>query len=119
MERKYALLRVIGTISKILGIVAAVTTILGAIGACASGFVGSAVIEPILAQLGFDLGQAGQYIQITLGVVIGIMIVIYGGMAAVSLYAVGQGVHMLITIEENTRLAVVMLQGQSAGRIVG
>ncbi len=117
MEKKYTLLRIIGTISKILGIIVAVFTILGTIGSCASGFIGSALIGSYLDQLDLGIGQ-GQYLQIVLGVILSIMTLIYGGTVAIGLYAVGQGVHLLIDIEENTRLTVTMLQGQYSGQIV-
>ena len=110
MERKYTLLRTIGTISKILGIIAAVFTVLGAIGACASAFMGSAVVGPYLDQLG--LGLSGQYVQIIAGIVIAVVTLLYGGSIAIALYAVGQGVHLLIDIEENTRMTLALLQSR-------
>lgn len=109
MERKYALLRVLGTISKVLGIITAVITILGAIGACAGAFVGSGVVGPYLDQLGLGFGQ-GQYVQMVLGIATSVISLLYGGSIAIALYAVGQGVQLLIDVEKNTRTIITMLQ---------
>jgi hypothetical protein len=110
MERKYALLRVLGNISKILGIITGVLTILGAIGACAGAFVGSGVVGPYLDQIGLGFGQ-GQYVQMVMGIVTSVLTLLYGGSIAIALYALGQGVQLLIDVEKNTRTIITMLQG--------
>jgi len=109
MESKYTLLRVLGTISKILGIITAIMAVLGAIGSIAGAFMGSDIIGPTLDQFGLGFGQ-GQYVGMVLGVVMSVMTLLYGGSIAIALYAVGQGVQLLMDIEKNTRTTVALLQ---------
>ena len=109
MESKYTLIRILGTISKILGIITAIMTILAAIGAIAGTFMGSDFIGPMLDQYGLGFGQ-GQYVGIALGIVGSVMTLLYGGASAIALYAVGQGVQLLIDIEKNTRTTIALLQ---------
>jgi len=109
MERKYTLLRVLGTISKILGIITAIMAVLGAIGSVAGAFMGSDIIGPTLDQFGLGFGQ-GQYVGMVLGIVMAIMTLLYGVSIAIALYAVGQGVQLLMDIEKNTRTTIALLQ---------
>jgi hypothetical protein len=110
MEKKYTLLRFLGTISKILGIITAIITVLGAIGACAGAFVGSGVVGPYLDQIGLGFGQ-GQYVQMAVGIVTSVMTVLYGGAITIALLAVGQGVQLMTDVEKNTRTLMTMMQG--------
>lgn len=110
MERKYTLLRVLGNISKILGIITAVITVMGAIGSCAAAFMGSEVVGPFLDAYGLGFGQP-RIVQMVFGIVTSIMALLYGGAIAIALYAVGQGVQLLVDVEKNTRTIISMMQG--------
>jgi hypothetical protein len=39
------------------------------------------------------------------------MTLLYGGSIAIALYAVGQGVQLLIDVEKNTRTVITLMQG--------
>jgi hypothetical protein len=112
MEKRYGALRFIGTVYKVLGVIVGVVTILSVIGLCLASVAGGAALSN-LGQYGRDLGAAGAIGGAVYGVVLGIFGIIYGGGLAVSLYGLGEGVYLAISIEENTRATVRLLEQQS------
>jgi hypothetical protein len=57
-------------------------------------------------------GPAGTLGGILGGVIIGGIILLYGGIASITLYAFGEGIYLLIGLEENTRTTALLLQQQ-------
>ncbi|MFO8035103.1 MAG: hypothetical protein R6U57_00535 [Anaerolineales bacterium] len=110
MEKRFKVLRTIGNIYKILGIVAAVITILAALGICAMSFLGSAALARYTQDFGNMplpyLPRAGGVLAGVIGAIISIL---YGGMIAISFYGLGEGVELLIAMEENTRKSAQLL----------
>jgi hypothetical protein len=108
MERRYAALRIIATIYKVLGVLVGIGTVLAAIGFCALGAMGSAALSS------FNGGQnaAGGVLGGFLG---GVVALIVGTIYTLTLYALGDGISLLLALEENTRQTATLLQ-QSAGR---
>jgi hypothetical protein len=108
MKKKFSALRTIGTIYKIVGVIIAIFTILGSIGFCIVGFTGGAIFQSAASQLsgGSNLNSAGAGIA---GVLAAIWILIMGAIAALSTYALGEGIYLLIDLEENTRRTADLL----------
>ncbi len=111
MEKRYMALRTIGTIYKVLGVLVGALTILAVLGICASSVLGGAVAD----QFGYELGRRGMGFGGLFGGVFGGLLVsffaiLYGGGMAVTLYALGEGVYLLLALEENTRKTVALLQ---------
>ncbi len=109
MGKRYGALRTIGTVYKILGIIAGVFTILTALGLCASGVLGGAALDQFSRGFGGDsgFGSAGGIVG---GILLGVLAIVYGGGLSVTLYAAGEGIYLLIALEENTRATTMYLQ---------
>jgi hypothetical protein len=108
MERKYSVLRTIGIIYKLLGIIAAGLTVLTVLGLCATSLFGGMLGSGFSQDFG---GAVGNLFGGVIGGLIGSVIaLIYGGGAAVTLYAFGEGIDLLISLEENTRQTAMVLQ---------
>jgi len=112
MEKKYKALRIIGSIYKILGIIVSVITILVIIGICATSFLGGAALENFSRELG-DYGysgSAGVFGGLLGGFLLSIFAIINGGIIALSLFGIGEGIYVFISIEENTRTTAELLK---------
>ncbi len=114
VARHYQALRIIGTIYKVLGVIAAVLTILLVIGFCGVSVLGGSLLSNIESTYGYGGGPSfGGALGGILGGLIGsIVLIIYGGGIAVTLYAFGEGVYLLLALEENTRATAQLLQQQ-------
>jgi len=116
MEKRYAALRVIGTIYKVFGGIVGVITILAVLGICATSLLGGAAMGTLGREFGGDTGFAGLLSGFLGGLIGGVLVIIYGGGLAVTLYAAGEGVYLLLALEENTRATVMLLQRQAGPR---
>ncbi len=105
MERRYTALRVVGTLYKILGAIAAVLTIIALVGFCAITASGGA-----LGGFANSFRTGGG--EVLAGLIGAVFIILYGGGAAVTFYGLGELVYLLIALEENTRRTAQMLQPQ-------
>jgi hypothetical protein len=105
MEKRYNALRVIATIYKVLGIVVAIVTVLAVIGFCAFSVLGGAA----MGSLGRD-ATSGLLSGVFGGFLFAIIGIIYGGGIALTLFAAGEGISLLIALEENTRVTAMALQ---------
>jgi len=116
MEKKFKALRFVATVYKVLGIIAGVLTILGSIGFCLFSILGGSLMNSMMNGLnnygGGSASPAGLFGGIVGGVIVGVLILLYGGIASISLYAIGEGIYLFIGIEENTRTTALLLQSQ-------
>jgi uncharacterized membrane protein len=112
MEKKFSLLRFFGTLHKVLGVIVGIITMLIVLGLCAASIFGGAAIESFGSGYGVDTS----YINLFGGVVGGLMVsaiaILYGGGLALTLYAIGEGVHLLLALEENTRATAILIERQ-------
>jgi hypothetical protein len=102
-------LRIIGTIYKVLGGIAAVITILSALGICVSSVFGGAALNEWSREYG-GIGSLGLFGGVLGGLIGGLVAIITGGLTAIGLYAMGEGVYLLLAIEENTRSTAALLR---------
>jgi hypothetical protein len=116
MEKRYTALRIIGTIYKVLGGIVGVVTILVVLGICAASVLGGAAMGSLGREFGRNAGVPGLFGGALGGLVIGVVAIVYGGGLAITLYAVGEGVYLLLALEENTRATVALLQRQANPR---
>ena len=98
MEKKFTALRIFGTIYKIIGILVAVGTVLAVIGLVIAMAAGGNMMR----QMGLD--SPIWLLMMIAGVVFG------GAISALSIYAVGEGLYLLINLEENTRFSAMILR---------
>jgi len=111
MEKRYKVLRTIGKIYKILGVIAAVLTILSALGICLASILGGAALNRYARQFGgMQVPMASQAGGAVAGVIGALFLSLYGGMIAISLYGLGEGVDLIIALEENTRKTTELLE---------
>ena len=113
MNKKFGLLRFIGTVYKVFGIILAVIAVIAAAAVCITTFAGGAALNDLSREFGMGsmMGIGG-----ALGGIIGGITILIGlGLAAISQYAIGEAIFLFLAIEENTRATAVMLQRQSEG----
>jgi len=109
MEKKFKVLRFIGAVYKILGIITAVLTLLGAAGICLTTVLGGAIVDQVQSELG-DIGPLGLMGGAAGGVIIGGFVLLWGAITALLLLAAGEGIALLVALEENTRTTALTMQ---------
>ncbi len=115
METRYQVLRIIGTVYKVLGIIVASVTVLAIIGFCLFSLLGGGLtsLGAADADEAFAGLLGGTLCGIFSTVIFGVIMIIYGGGIALTLYAAGEGIYLLLALEENTRTTARLLQGRS------
>lgn len=109
MTKKFGILRFIGTIYKILGVIFAVIAIGGAIASSILAFTGGTAFRQLSEGMGYNLG-AGELA----GSIFGALIFLIGfGIAAIGQFAIGEAIFLFLAIEENTRATAGMLAHQT------
>ncbi|MEA3351410.1 MAG: hypothetical protein U9Q82_12370 [Chloroflexota bacterium] len=111
MEKKYKALRTIGTIYKILGTVAGIVTLLAVIGICAASVMGGAALDSVSQEFG-DYGYSGPsgvFSGLVGGLLISLFVILNGGGLALTFFAMGEVIYVLISLEENTRATAALL----------
>mgnify|MGYP001823668918 FL=1 len=102
MDRRFTALRVIGTVFKILAWISLILGIIAAVGTLILGFTLSG--QEGLLGLGLGSSLAG-----IAGFVVLLIIAAFGFLV---LYAVGESVYVFLSIEENTRRTAYLAQQQ-------
>lgn len=113
MTKKFYALRIIATIYKILGILLIATTLLSIIGICVTSLLGGAALDQFSREFNQDTYGMGMAGGLLTGTVISIVAILTGGMLGLQLFAAGENISLMLAIEENTRLAVALLQRES------
>lgn len=116
MEKRFRVLRIIGTIWKVLAWVALIVGVLASIGILLTSILGGGMME----QFGLEYGQTpGASLAFSLvGGVIGfVVLLVITILYFLLLYAVGELIYLLLAIEENTRLAAQWIQARSAAPV--
>ncbi|MDZ4159170.1 MAG: hypothetical protein U1B80_05195 [Anaerolineaceae bacterium] len=117
MKKRFTALRVIGTIYKVLGGITGAATILIVLGLCATSVLGGAAINNLGREFGSDSGFLGLFSGVFGGLLLSVVAIVYGGGLAVTLYAAGEGVYLLLGLEENTRETVILLRQQGNNEV--
>jgi hypothetical protein len=106
MEHRYRALRTIGAIYRVLGYIVLVLAILAFLAICGLSVVGGTAASSILNRYGDVSSVIG-------GILLSLLALLYGGITAISLIAFGEGIELLIDLEENTRKTAMMLENQN------
>jgi hypothetical protein len=110
MIKKYRALRIVGMVYKVVGTIILVVTILAAAGSCLSGILGGALFSGIADQVKSGLQVAGSGGMAIMGIIMGFVILLWGVIVGVTTFAAGEGIYLLIDIEENTRMTASLLK---------
>jgi len=111
MKTKFGVLRFISGFYKVVGIIVGVITIISALGICLTSVLGTTTFLGGLSQsannsgLPIALGASG----VLVGIISAIGTIIGGALAALGLYAFGELISLLISLEENTRITATIL----------
>ena len=115
MERKFGALRLTGTLLKILGGIAAVLTAISLLGVCGTSLMGGAMIDTLGSEFYGDYGWMGMFGGIAGGLILSGIVIINGFGLALMLYAMGEGIFLILAIEQNTRPQAVVMETTEAG----
>lgn len=108
MEKRYVALRTVGTIYRVLGIIAGCITVIAVLGTCISSVVGGGLMGSLSNQYYY---QGASFLGgVFGGLLMSFFILLYGGIMSLTLFAAGEGVYLLLALEENTRLTAELLQ---------
>jgi hypothetical protein len=108
MEKRYGVLRFIGTIYKLFGVIVLIIAIVSSLGLCAGALTGASLFTNAARENPF-LATAGP-----VGFVISaIVALIYGVTLGMALFAFGDFISLMLSIEENTRATSSLLRSQA------
>jgi len=110
MEKRYMALRTIGNIYKILGIFILVLTIIGIIGICGVSVLSGTALDAFVKEYGNGSSSTGLVSGMIGGIISAVVLLFYGGITSITLYGFGEGIYLLISIEENTRKSSLLLE---------
>ena len=102
MDRRFASLRVIGTIFKILAWVSLILGVISAVGLLILGLTLNGDSGLLGLGLSGPLAGMAMFVAVTILAVFGFL----------ALYAIGESVYLFLSIEENTRRAAIFAQQQ-------
>ncbi len=112
MESRFHALRTIGSIFRVVGYIALVLTVLGALAVCGLTVVGGTLFQSASQQFGINSSGGGFLGGLFGGLLGGILIILYGGFISLWIVAIGELIYLLIGIEENTRKTTYMIENQ-------
>jgi hypothetical protein len=108
MEKRYQAMRILARIYQIVGIVIGAITLLAVLAGCVGLLVGGAGLGRTYRDFGWMWpGSMGGTVAGIIGLSIGLL---YGGLISLTLYAFGEGIFVLLAMEENTRATAYLLQ---------
>lgn len=113
MEKRYHALRTIANIYRVIGYIILALTVLAVIATCAISVIGGAVFESAANNFGVSPSGSGLGGSILVGFLTALGIIIYGGLLGLSLVAMGEGIYLLISVEENTRRTAQIVENQN------
>jgi hypothetical protein len=118
LDKRYRALRIIGTVYKIFGILAGIMTIFSVLAVCGTSTIGGMALDEFSREFGGEQMFTGLLSGVLGGVFISLFIILSGGVTALGLYALGEGIYLLISMEENTRATAAFLYRQPQAQIV-
>ncbi len=115
MKNRFGILRFIGSLYKIIGIILAVLAVVTALGVCVTSFISGAALDSLGREFGMPgPGMAGGLF----GGLFGALVLLIGlGIAAISQYAIGEAIFLFLAIEENTRATAAFIRQREASGV--
>jgi hypothetical protein len=105
MQKKFRVLRFIGTLWKVLAWIKLILGILAAIGVLLMGVLGGGVFEQLLQANGFNVRGIPLGASILGGAAGFIVVLVASALSFLILYAMGELIYLALAVEENTRSA--------------
>ncbi len=112
MEKKFRVLRIIGTIWKILAWIVLIIGILSSVGVLLTSVFGGGMLHQFGQQ--YRMPQPSWLFSVAGGVIVFIGSLFITIVYFLLLYAIGELIYLLLAIEENTRLAAQWIQAHPA-----
>ena len=110
MEKKFKVLRIIGTIWKVMAWVELVLGLISSVIVLLVGIFSAGVLRSFADQAQQMMPLASQMIGLPGGIVGFIVLLVITVITFLMIYAVGELIYLMVAIEENTRLATRQLQ---------
>jgi hypothetical protein len=110
MEKRFGVLRFIGSFYKIVGALLAILTVLVAIVIFLISAFSGAAMDEFTRQFDATVTPLGLTGGILGGLISAVVTLITGGLAALGTYALGEGMYLLLAMEENTRATALYMQ---------
>lgn len=111
MEKRYRALRFLARIYQILGILIGVVTLIAVVVMCIGLAVGGSALGEWQRDFSWQgMGRIGVAESSLVGVIAGVIGLLYGGIAALTLYAIGEAILVLLAMEENTRATATLFR---------
>ena len=110
MQKKYGILRFVGGFYKVVGIILGVITLFSSLGICLSSILGGSMLSQAAQNSGLPLAAGG--IGLIGGIIGALISLIFGALGALGMYAVGELISLLISVEENTRYSASQLHSR-------
>ncbi len=108
MEKRFKVLRLVAILYQILAWIALAVGVLGVLGAIVTGIMRG----PLIRQMTY--GSIGAAIGGVIGgIITGMGILLIAALYFLLLYAISEGIYLLLSIEENTRQTAYLLSQQS------
>lgn len=114
MEKKFTALRIVATIWKILAWIVLIFGIIASILSLIGSIVGGGVLGPMMQQYGFEGQVPAGVFGVVGGIITFLVMLIATLFYFLALYAVGEGISLLLAIEENTRLTAQWVAARAA-----
>ncbi len=111
MEKKYRALRFVSGFYKVVGIIIGVITVISALGICLTSILSSSIIINELQNSGLPVAAGG--FGVIGGIISALISLIFGALAALGMYAIGELITLLINMEENTRVTAALLHSHN------
>jgi len=102
VPNRFSVLRFIGNLLKVVAWIWLVLSVISAIGVAIAG-------SSLIPLLSGALGSTASWIPATGGVIGGIALLFIGLIYFLFFYAIGEGIQMMLAVEENTRLTAALL----------
>jgi len=112
VEKRFRVLRIIGTIYKVIGWITLALGILSALGICAISLIGGTTGGAALGRDNTLQGLIGGGIA---GVATAVVILFLALLYFLGIYAVGEAIYLALAVEENTRETVMLLRDLRPG----
>jgi len=116
MQRRFTVLRLIGTIWKIVAWLVLVVGLLSSLALLLTSLLGGGLLNQVLGQLG-EQGRAfawAPWVFSAAGGIVGAILSLFITVTYfLAMYAVGDLIYLLLAIEQNTRETMVVVRGQA------
>lgn len=113
MQKKFGILRFTASVLKVLGIVAGIFAVIACGLTIVAASAGPQMMSSVIGTGNFvDMGSAG----FAAGLFGALLVLVFGLIGALCIYAIGELINLLIAMEENTRasaLAAIRERGSS------